>query len=144
RDVGHPRLLELLREVARQLDAVRHERRLEAEPRRLAHDRDELLAVAERRVASGDLDADAVAVLVAHSLEALEDELDRDVFDLLRRLREVAERAVEVAALRDLDRHASDRIPPPDRLRRDLELRIEASIGRVEPGVTSREIVEDR
>ena len=62
RDVRQAGFLQLRREVARELDAVRHERRLEAEARGLADDRDELVALAERGVASRDLDAHPVAV----------------------------------------------------------------------------------
>ena len=144
RDVGHPRLLQLDREVPRQLDSVRHQRGLEPQARGFADDRDELLAVPERRVAARDLHRDAVAVRRADAREALEDELDRNVLHLLRGLRQIAERAVQVAALRDLDRDAADGVPPPDGLRLDPQLRVEALERRREARAPTREIVEDR
>ena len=143
-DVREPGFHQLPGEVARELDAVRHERRLEAEARGFLHDRDELVALAESRVAARDLDAHAVAVLFAHAVEALEDERDRDVLHLLGRLREIAERAVEVAALRDLDGDAPDRVPAADGLRRDAELRVELLESRLQLRVPARQVVEDR
>ena len=144
RDVREAGFLQLPGEVARQLDAVRHERGLETEAGRLADDRDELVALPERGVASRDLHAHAVTVLGANPLESLQDESDRDVLDLLGRLGEIAKRAVEVAPLRDLDGDASDRVPASDGLRRNAELRVELFESRRQLRMPAGQVVENR
>ena len=144
RNVREAGCLQLAGEVARELDAVRHERGLEAEAGGLADDRDEIVTLAERGIASRDLDAHAVAVLLAHPAEPLHHERDRDVLHFLGRLREIAESAVEVATLRDLDGHASDRVPPPDGLCRKPQLRVELFESGLQLHMPAGQVVENR
>src|SRR5262249_40134763 len=88
-------------------------------------DRDELLAPPESRVSARHLYAHSGAVRAADGVDPLEHDLEGHVLDRLGALREVAEGAIEVAALRDLERHAADgRAAPEPRVRRP-ETRVE-------------------
>jgi hypothetical protein len=98
RDVREAGRLQLLPEVARELDAVRHEGGLEPQLGRALHDGDELLALPERGVAAVITPAVGVATFWRRSMTS------QGMSFTFSDDSEVAERAVEVAALGDLHR----------------------------------------
>src|SRR4029453_13583245 len=140
RDVEEARVGELVEQVARPADSVGEQRGSESGVGDAAHDRDELLARTQRRISSRHLDADSRTVDLADALDPLEHDLERKVLNGLRALREVAERAVEIAALRDLERHASDGGPTAQPLVRRAELRVETLPGSPQQLFSPREI----
>jgi hypothetical protein len=101
-------LAQLLQQIARGLDAVGEKARPHPPLTDAADDGDQFLPVAQRRVAARNLHIGVRPVMRPDHVDALEHRLDRDVLHRLRVVREIAERAVQVAALRDLQRHAAD------------------------------------
>ena len=90
-------------------DAVGQKRGAQAALGYAADDRDELVAAAHSRVAARDLDADSRTVGRADRVDPPEENLDREIPHRFGAFGEIAESAVEVAALRDFERHAADR-----------------------------------
>jgi len=85
-------------------------------PRYSAHDRNQLVPLAQRRVAAGYLHIGVWSVVIEHQIDAPEQFLERNVLHRLGVLGQVARRAIEIAALRDLERHAADRPAPAHQL----------------------------
>jgi hypothetical protein len=103
---------QVLQQIPLQPDPVGEQRRLHtlfADPR---HDLDQLGALAQGRSAAGHLDVRARAVEPGDRIDAPDQIRKRDVPHGLGIFREVAKRAIQVAALGDLQGHAADRPAP--------------------------------
>jgi hypothetical protein len=125
-DVDEADRAQLGEEIARAADAVGEERRIEPDGGDVADDLDQLVAAAQRRIAAGDLHvglhAEEALDVVGLALELVE----RRIGHALGIVGQVAERAVEVAALRDLERDAAGGGAPAEDLPRRAVGRLEA------------------
>ena len=118
RDILQARGGELREQRPAGFDAVGEQRRPQARGARAPDDRHQFGARPQSRLAAGDLHVSALAVLGANHVDAAIDLVEWQVFQRLRRLGEVAQGAIEVAALRDLQRDATHRPAPPQVLAR--------------------------
>src|SRR5205807_1120176 len=95
---------------------VGHESGQEAELAGAAHYGHELFSLAEGGISARDLHGGGSPELERDLVQAAKDLGKGDVLDPLGALGEVAESAIQVAPLRDLQGHAPDRVPPAEDL----------------------------
>src|SRR5262249_3370027 len=108
-DIDEPRRGQLLEQIARCSNSVGHEGWPQVAPRDAPDDLHELLSLAKRRIAARHLNPDSGTVDLTDSIDSPEHDVERKVLHRLGAFGEVAECTVEIAALSDLQRHATDR-----------------------------------
>ena len=116
--VGEARFAQLDQQFARGEDAVGEQRGAQPVRAQMANDGEQLVARAQRGLAARDLHVRARPVVRGDQLDAAQHFVERQVAQRLGAVRQIAQRAVEVAALRDFERDATDRPAPPCNLLR--------------------------
>jgi hypothetical protein len=107
---------ELGKQRPRRLDAIGHQSRPHVARGDPTDDRDKLVALAQCWIAAGHLDVAIGTIGGVDEIDAAEDLGQRHVQHRFRRLGEVAQRAIEIAALGDLERDATGSEPLTHRL----------------------------
>ena len=90
-------------------DAIGEQRRPQAQRHDAPHDGQQLIARSQRGLAARDLHIGARAVVGGDQVDAAKHLVERKVLHRLRRIAQVAQRAIEVATLGDFKRHAGHR-----------------------------------